>query len=125
MTKQVIVIRKDLNMRKGKVGAQAAHASLAAFLSRGNLAKDGITIPLTEAQKEWLAYGTKKICVYVNSEDELLAIYNRAQASKLLCSLITDKGDTEFRGVPTKTCCAIGPGFSSEIDPITGDLPLY
>ena len=30
--KQVIVLRKDLNMRKGKMVAQGAHASMAALL---------------------------------------------------------------------------------------------
>lgn len=124
-TKQVIVVRKDLNMRKGKIGAQAAHASLSAVLSMGTKTKDSVVLKLTEAAKEWLSSGSKKICVYVNSEEELLAVYEKARATGATCSLITDRGDTEFRGVPTKTCCAIGPGFSSDIDQVTGSLPLY
>lgn len=125
MTKQVIVVRKDLNMRKGKVGAQCAHASLSVFLGRGNATGKSVTIPLTEAMQAWMLSGSKKICVYVNSEEELIGVYQNAVKAGLPCSLITDRGDTEFKGVPTKTCCAIGPAFEAEIDPITKSLPLY
>lgn len=119
------MVRKDLNMRKGKVGAQSAHASLAVFLNRGTVQGKKITIPLTEAMQAWMASSFKKICVYVNSEAELLDVYQKACDAGLPCSLITDKGDTEFHGIPTKTCCAIGPALNEEIDPITGLLPLY
>ena len=47
-----------------------------------------------------------------------------AQESKLPCSLITDAGLTEFNGVPTNTCIAIGPWDPAEIDKITGHLKL-
>ena len=35
MIKQVIVMRRDLNMRKGKMVAQGAHASMAVLLNAG------------------------------------------------------------------------------------------
>ena len=40
-------------------------------------------------------------------------------------ALITDAGMTEFHGVPTHTCLAIEPAFPQDIDPITGELPLF
>jgi PTH2 family peptidyl-tRNA hydrolase len=40
------------------------------------------------------------------------------------CALVVDAGATEFHGVPTKTCCAVGPGWTDEVDAITGALPL-
>jgi len=137
--KQVIVIRKDLNMRKGKMVAQGAHASMKVFFNKmynpdaGSQAagitygKDDIgnrTMKLTEEELEWVDGIFTKICVSVNSEAELLEIYNKALAAGLNCSLIQDAGLTEFGGVPTITCCAIGPNFSEQIDTITGNLSL-
>jgi len=140
--KQVIVVRKDLNMRKGKMVAQGAHASLKVIvdqLKRLPRVGSGFTGSLPSERKyhefelevlkdsaldAWLSGRFTKICVYVNSEDELLAVYNQAQTAGLMCSLIMDAGLTEFGGVPTMTCCAIGPDWPEDIDKITGKLPL-
>lgn len=115
--KQVIVLRKDLNMRKGKMVAQGAHASLGAILKNCQLAD-------SSDLREWLEGRFTKICVSVDSEEELLEIYQKARTAKLLCCLITDSGLTEFNNVPTKTAVGIGPGPEDKIDEITGDLQL-
>ena|SRR5208283_281990 len=126
-TKQVIVIRKDLNMRKGKCVAQGAHASMKVFFDR-MVQRDGTyTIPnhkVSEAMQEWMSGTFTKVCVSVSSESELLDVYQRAKDLGIPCSLITDAGKTEFGGVPTRTAVAIGPDEVSKIDPITGHLPL-
>ena len=128
--KQVIVMRKDLNMRKGKMIAQGAHASLAVILKQMNVISEEDTIELNVIFKKkspldiWLNGNFKKVTVACNSEDELLAIYNKAKKAKLPCAIITDSGLTEFHGISTKTCLAIGPAESSKIDKITGDLKL-
>lgn len=118
--KQVIVIRKDLKMNAGKLAAQASHASIS-FLVDRFLKKD----KLTEAETIWVEEKFIKICLRVNSEEELLQIYQSAKSQNLECVLITDAGRTEFHGVPTKTCIAIGPDFSEKIDKITNNLKLY
>lgn len=126
ISKQVIVVRKDLNMRKGKIAAQAAHASLAALFNTGGITEKNLTIPLPNksAINDWVNGSFTKICVSVDSEAELIEVYQAAVKAKLICALITDAGLTEFNGVPTKTCCAIGPEWSDEIDKITGKLKL-
>ena len=124
--KQMIVIRKDLNMRKGKMVAQGAHASMAVFFNLMVENGDGFLIPgkkITDAMHEWMTGRFAKICVYVNSEQELLDLYQRAKAAKLPCSLIKDAGLTEFKE-PTYTAVAIGPELPEKIDPLTGQLPL-
>ena len=73
---------------------------------------------------EWINGTYAKICVSVDSEAELLGVYESAVEADLLVSLITDLGATEFHGVPTRTCLAIGPARSSDIDKITGGLKL-
>lgn len=150
-TKQVIVMRKDLNMRKGKMIAQGAHASMKVLLDLGKIYRETSNIdgdlidvhftanlwyhdrfPFTgvhderkhDALIEWLEGSFTKVCVSVNSEAELLEVYQKAKDAGLLCSLIIDNGLTEFGGVKTPTCCAIGPEESSKIDEITGKLSL-
>lgn len=115
-TKQVIVMRTDLNMRKGKMIAQGAHASIGAL----ELAKELTPMALVE----WSESGTAKICVGVDSEQKLLEIKRQADASGLPVYVVTDSGRTEFNGVPTRTCLAIGPCWSISVDPITGGLKL-
>lgn len=118
--KQVIVMRKDLNMRKGKMIAQGAHASATIVFK----ATAGPSTHWLDRVAAWMNTGQRKISVSVDSEQELLEIFQQAQEDGLMAELITDAGHTEFNGVPTKTCCAIGPGPASKIDKITGHLKL-
>lgn len=129
--KQVIVVRKDLNMRKGKLVSQGAHASLSIFF---NLMKQNPNSKPADGHFEldinnpyiinWINGHFTKICVYVNSEQELLDIHQKALIEGLPCSLIKDAGFTEFKE-PTLTAVAIGPDDPDKIDLITGQLPLY
>lgn len=112
--KQVIVVRKDLKMRVGKCAAQVAHASLGVTLK--NLDHPDV--------KGWLAGRFVKIVVYVNSEEELFEIYDKALEEGILVELITDAGFTEFKGVATNTCIAVGPGKVEDVNKVTGHLPL-
>ena len=127
-SKQVIVMRHDLSMRKGKIAAQAAHAAMA-FLTRriGQLRPvEGPPLgSLTAVQEEWLESSFRKICVYASNEQELLQIRDQSEAAGLEVHLVTDNGLTEFGGKPTRTCLCIGPDYDDVIDPITGHLPLY
>ena len=124
--KQVIIMRKDLNMRKGKLVAQGAHASMGAIL--GQCKKDGDKLVLDlndERMAPWLTGRFKKICVYVNTEQELLDIHQQAKEAGLICSLILDAGLTEFGGVKTYTAVAVGPDIENKIDAVCKHLPLY
>ena len=118
--KQIIVIRKDLKMRRGKEIAQGSHAAMA-WMSH-LLVKGG---EMTQDQRAWLEGHFTKVCVQVNSEAELREVHQRALDAGLTSHLITDIGATEFHGVPTLTCCAIGPHADEVLRPITGHLSLY
>ncbi len=122
--KQVIVMRKDLNMRKGKMIAQGAHASLKVLLDRGALSERDFALALDEPTRAWLGGRFTKVCVSVDSEAALDAIVATASAAGVPCALVVDSGATEFHGVPTKTCCAVGPAWAADVDAITGELPL-
>lgn len=137
-SKMMIVMRRDLKMRKGKIAAQAGHACIDAVLlalakeDRMNdceMTCEGISLKMTDKQpsplSDWFMYGCAKVCVYVDSEEALLDIARMAQQRGIICSVITDAGMTEFHGVPTKTCLALEPLPSEIADELTGNLPLY
>lgn len=122
--KQVIVMRHDLKMRRGKQIAQGAHAAMS-FLSRRLQEQGSVSLDdFSEIEREWLTGAFAKVCCRVDSEEELLDIYDKAQAAGLNVHLITDSGRTEFHGQPTRTCLAIGPDDAASIDEITGHLQL-
>lgn len=123
--KQVIVIRKDLKMRKGKMIAQGAHASMKVFFDRfydNGYHSYGCLV--STPMKQWIEGLFTKIVVYVNSEEELDDLATLASIHGIPYAEITDSGLTEFKGIPTKTALAIGPDYSSDIDAITKHLPL-
>jgi PTH2 family peptidyl-tRNA hydrolase len=122
--KQVIVMRHDLKMRRGKQIAQGAHASMS-FLCRRLQAAGSVSLDaLTDVQRAWLAGSFAKVCCRVDSEEELMLIRDKALEAGLEVHLITDSGRTEFHGQPTRTCLAIGPDEADKIDAITGHLQL-
>ena len=139
-TKQVIVIRRDLKMRRGKEIAQGSHASLA-FLTRKQVYQKidnsgfPIEIPssyyansscvLSEAEYHWLNSSFAKITLQVPDLESLMDLHGKAQGLGLESHLITDAGRTEFDGVPTVTCLAIGPDWCDKIDEVTKTLKLY
>jgi peptidyl-tRNA hydrolase, PTH2 family len=118
--KQVIVMRKDLKMRRGKEIAQGAHASMA-FLAKKSLARE----PFSDVERAWLEGLFTKVCLRVESEEALLAVARAAEKEGIQVEIITDAGKTEFGGVPTRTCLALGPDLASKIDSVTGGLELY
>lgn len=124
--KQVIVVRKDLKMRRGKEIAQGCHASLGAILNLMTKNEDGTrTLPLDERAEPWLSGPFTKPVVYVTSEAELLEVHAKAKEAGLITCLIQDSGKTEFNGVPTYTTVSVGPDLREKVDAITGHLPLY
>jgi len=131
--KQVIVMRKDLHMRRGKQIAQGSHASMKVIFDMGSFDRGYphhgndeyfVILDMPAPMIEWLKGRFTKICVYVNSEEELIAVFQKAKDAGLPTALITDAGLTEFKGVPTRTCCAIGPANAEDVNKITGELPL-
>lgn len=112
--KQVLLLRTDLKMRRGKEIAQGAHASMKVTLE--NLEHPDV--------KAWLAGPFAKIALGVDGEEDLLALVAAAEAAGIVTATIVDAGRTEFAGVPTLTAAAIGPAEASRIDAITGHLKL-
>lgn len=131
-TKQVILVRRDLKMPAGKMAAQVAHASLAVILNQMDTLESTQTELVHTLWMEkggpidlWVNRSFTKVCLGVDSLEDLEKYYAQASNSGQLCSRIVDEGRTFFNGIPTPTCVAIGPGFVEDIDAIVGHLKLY
>ena len=137
--KQVILIRRDLGMRRGKEIAQGSHASMA-FLTNavrewwswsggktGHILGDATSLGpyFTPAQRIWIESAFAKVTLQVSSEEELIKYYDLAREKGLTAHIITDSGRTEFHGEPTYTAVAIGPDYVDLVDKVTGELKLY
>jgi len=115
-------------MRTGKYVAQGAHASLGALLTLGDYDENCQKFIIDVSNPfvyEWLIGRFTKVTVYVETDDELAAIHNKAKEAGIATVLITDAGLTEFGGVPTLTAVGIGPDDPEKINLITGNLPLF
>lgn len=108
--KQVILVRTDIDMSKGKTAAQCAHASLLSYFEAERTDKAMI--------REWLSSGQKKIVLKVDDEDTLNKMYKAFQFKKVPCALVNDAGLTQLPP-GTTTALGIGPWRSSEIDLFT------
>lgn len=118
------------------MASQVAHASMGVLLNacyKGATHNDDnepidqmytLNLKAGSPLQAWISGSFTKICVSVNSEAELLALHDKAKGLGMLNCLITDNGVTEFNGVPTKTCLAIGPDTVENVDRITSGLPL-
>jgi len=131
MIKQVIVVRKNLGMRKGKIAAQVAHASMGVILTHDTSfvthvdGKIKLTLDITPDMRDWLDDAFTKIVLYVNTNEEFYELMETLDnQDEIPYYKITDNGATEFKGVKTDTCVAIGPAQDWKIDAITGCFKL-
>ncbi len=110
--KQVIVVRTDLKLPKGKMSAQAAHAAVEAVLRSDE-----------HLVTNWRKAGMKKVVLKVKDDKELIRYFQDAKDKGLTAAMITDAGRTIV--LPgTMTCIAIGPDDEDKIDEITGTLTM-
>jgi PTH2 family peptidyl-tRNA hydrolase len=106
-----IAVRKDLEMGKGKIAAQVAHAAVECSMNN------------SEKRNRWISEGQKKIVVWVKDEMELKELINKARSMGVNCCPIKDAGLTQLKP-DTLTCSGFGPDEDSAIDSITGKFKL-
>ncbi len=113
--KQMLVIRTDLKMSRGKLAVQVAHAAVS---SAEEARKHSPT-----SWRKWLWEGQKKVAVKVANEADLVALYEKAKRAGLPTYLVRDRGLTELPP-GTTTALGIGPAPTKNVDKITSELQL-
>ncbi|MDE1762152.1 MAG: peptidyl-tRNA hydrolase Pth2 [Candidatus Micrarchaeota archaeon] len=113
--KQVIIVRTDIEMGKGKLAAQVGHAAVSSYL-------EALRIESRIAEM-WLASGQKKIVLKVDSVESMERLYKAFEYKGIPCALVSDAGLTQLPP-GTKTALGIGPWKGLEIDKLTAALKL-
>jgi peptidyl-tRNA hydrolase len=126
--KQVILVRKDLRMKRASIAALVAKASAEFFLDNDESNRaDKLSVNLTPQESEWLSSGSTRIVLGVPTESVLKSLAFKAEIAGLQCYQITgtspDASDSDFSS--ETLCVAIGPDESDKIDEITGNLKLF
>ena len=113
--KQVIAVRKDIVMGRGKLAAQVAHAAVLTAEKARSHRYDWFDI--------WLKTGQAKVVVRAENLEELIELENHARTIGLPAVTVQDSGLTQ---IPpgTITCIGIGPGPADLIDKVTRHLKL-
>lgn len=116
-TKMVFLVRTDLNMGKGKIASQVAHAAIQLY--KASLKNKNPYLNM------WLTWGQPKIVlkVYKDCETTLNNIYKDALNNNLMTCKIYDSGKTQIES-GSLTVVAIGPGRVVDIDKITSQFKL-
>lgn len=110
--KQVILVRQDLKLPKGKLAVQSAHASLDAAMKSDK-----------EILEKWKKQGGKKVVLKVADEKELFKYMSMLENEGIKVALIKDAGHTVVEP-GTITCLGAGPDLEDKIDRITGNLKM-
>ena len=113
--KLVIAVRKDLDMGKGKIAAQVAHAAVSCALTAQKSEK--------KIFREWMNGGQKKIVIRVDSEEQLKELIRESRDAGLVTEPINDAGHTQI-SPGTLTCVGIGPAEEGILETITGRFSL-
>ena len=112
--KQVIAVRTDLGMGKGKIAAQVGHACV--------LGAENVRKSYPDWFEQWWL-GQEKVVVKVESLKDLEEIKKHAIDLNVPWSEVTDAGHTQI-APGTTTCISLGPAPEDLVDKITGELKL-
>jgi peptidyl-tRNA hydrolase len=122
MINQILIIRKDLRISKGRIIELCSHASMIflSYLYTSKPYKEKLkSLGYIKEVEEWLNEKIQPICFYVENEDELLDIYEQASFEKLIVHIVKNKNRLNF------ICLAIGPHNEKKFEKIIRKLKLY
>jgi len=113
--KQVIIVRRDVNMGTGKIAAQVAHAAV--------MGAEKVKASRRNWFSSWFGAGQAKVVVKVKNIEELMEVRKQAEELFLPVVQVQDSGLTQIPS-GTITCVGIGPAPSELVDKVTLGLKL-
>lgn len=113
--KQVIIVRRDINMGTGKIAAQVAHAAV--------MGAEKVKASRRNWFSSWFAAGQAKVVLKVKNIEELMEVRKQAEELFLPVVQVQDSGLTQIPS-GTTTCVGIGPAPSELVDKVTLGLKL-
>ena len=120
--KQVIIVRKDLNLRKTELASQVATASMGFLLENNESERnDEINVKLSREEVMWLNGSFEKVIVGVDSEQDLRDLMFKAEMEGIGVYPVLSRLRNKFDDT-TITCAALGPDDSNIIGHVTGHL---
>eukprot|EP00271_Cylindrocystis_brebissonii_P001221 TRINITY_DN11541_c0_g1_i1.p1 TRINITY_DN11541_c0_g1~~TRINITY_DN11541_c0_g1_i1.p1 ORF type:complete len:174 (-),score=25.28 TRINITY_DN11541_c0_g1_i1:314-835(-) len=112
--KMMLVVRNDLKMGKGKIGAQCGHATLGLYKKLRGRAPTALRL--------WENSAQVKVATKVESEEEMLELQKQAHAAGLPTHIIVDAGRTQIAPNSKTVMAILGP--DERLQAVTGDLKL-
>ena len=137
--KQVLIVRRDLNLPTGELVVQVTHAAAKALMKaiskEGRVdqlrtdSEDWVYLEAPEGQDspltDWFQSDMAKIYASVDSEEALLELDRRAREAGVTTALIQEDGLTEFPGTPIYTALGFEPLEASRADIFVEGLPRF
>ena len=124
--KQVILLRRDIRLRRAEAAALAAKASMS-FISEGNESdrSDVVQIELSGIEAEWLLGNSTRIVLGVSSEDAIRKLLLKAEIQGISTYEILGSTSGKIDEGMQIIAASLGPDEGDKLDAITGNLKLF
>jgi peptidyl-tRNA hydrolase len=124
--KQVILLRRDIRLRRAEAAALAAKASMS-FISEGNESdrSDVVQIELSGIEAEWLLGNSTRIVLGVSSEDAIRKLLLKAEIQGISTYEILGSSRGKIDEGMQLIAASLGPDEGDKLDAITGNLKLF
>lgn len=124
--KQVIILKKNVGMRRAKAASYIARASLQ-FLVENDVSdrKDAVQTSLSLEESLWLRNGQKRDIYVIDSYDTMSDIVFKAKVLNIDAYAVFDNKDYDDLDESTPVCIALGPASSEELAKFTSKLKRF
>lgn len=128
--KKVVLVRRDLRLRRAEVASLVSKATARFFLDNDESEeRDKIEVKLSEVEMDWMSTGMNVVVLGVASSNAMESILWRCEAAGISTYTVSVKRMNEEDKAESYedqvACAVLGPDYSDSIDQITGKLKLF
>lgn len=124
--KQVILLRRDMKLRRAEAAALASKASMT-FIIEGDESDRGgsVKVDLSGIEAEWMLGSATRIVLGVASEESMRKLLLKAEIQGVSTYEITGVSDDKVDEGIQLIAASLGPDDGDKLDLITGNLKLF